>query len=236
MGNRIVAALTGVAMLFSLATASSATVMISELMYNPNSTEAIPVQTEWVEIYNYGSDPVDISGWYLADEDGVSSIALPAGTFIAPGQAIVLFPAVITLADFQAAWGTGFLAFPMDFEALFGLSNSPSPTNEILELRDSLGNPVDIVNYDDAAPWPLDTPDGPSIYVLPGFLDPVSNDNGANWARSQVGVHGAYAVTKTAIFNGNDVGSPGVVVPEPGTLCAMGMGVLGLLARARRRS
>lgn len=236
MGKRIAAVLCGCALLLAAGTASNATVMISEMMYNPNSVESIPVQTEWIEIYNYGTGLVDISGWYISDEDGVSSITIPAGTFISPGQAIVLYPAVITLADFQAAWGTGFVAFPMDFESLFGLSNSPSPTNEILVLRDASGNAVDTVNYDDAAPWPPDTPDGPSIYVLPGFLDPIANDNGANWARSQAGVHGAYAVTRTAIFNGNDVGSPGVVVPEPGTLGALGIGLAGLMAALRRRA
>jgi len=236
MGTRIAAALIGCAMLISVCPALGSTVMISEIMYNPNSVEAIPVQTEWIEIYNYGTAPVDIGGWYVSDEDGASSITIPAGTFIAPSQAIVLYPAVISLLEFQAAWGTGFEAFPMDFESLFGLSNSPSPTNEILVLRDASGNAVDTVNYDDAAPWPLDSPDGPSIYVLPGFLDPVSNDNGANWARSQAGVHGAYAVTKTAIFNGNDVGSPGVVVPEPATLAALGIGLAGLAARLRRRA
>ncbi|BCW98027.1 MAG: hypothetical protein KatS3mg024_0854 [Armatimonadota bacterium] len=236
MAKSIGVVLLGCALVLAMCPPSQGTVMISEIMYNPNSTEAIPVQTEWIEIYNYGTASVDISGWYISDEDGASSVTIPAGTFISPGEAIVLFPSVITVADFQAAWGTGFTAFPMDFESLFGLSNSPSPTNEILVLRDALGNAVDTVNYDDAAPWPLDTPDGPSIHVLPGFLNPIANDNGANWARSQVGVNGAFAVSQTLIFNGNDAGSPGVVVPEPGTLVALGIGLASLMGGLRRKA
>jgi len=237
MSIRRAAALIGCVLMLSVAGASNAQVLISEIMYNPDSAENIPVQTEWVEIYNAGALSVDIGGWYIADEDGASSIGIPSGVMIAPKQAVVLFPQVTSLADFQAAWGSGFAAYAQDFEPLFGMANSPSASNEILTLRDSGGALVDQVNYDDASPWPSDSPDGPSIYLLPAFLDPTANDNGANWARSAVGVDGAYAVTVTSIYTGpEDVGSPGAVVPEPGSMVALGAGLIGMAGMLRRKA
>lgn len=200
-------------------------VMISEIMYNPDSSEANPNDSEWLEIYNYGTTTVDISGWYLEDEDGATA-AFPAMTFIAPGEAIVICPDIVTVTDFQAAWGVGFQILPVggfyfgSATGIFGtdlggLSNSPGATNEVLTLKDAAGMLVDEANFDDAAPWPVDSPDGPSIYVLPQFLDTNQNDNGANWARSTDTVDGAFFNTQTAIFGGVDTGSPGVVAFNP---------------------
>jgi hypothetical protein len=201
-----------------------ADVVITEIMYNPNSFEPLISNgnmTEWVEIYNAGSAPVDISGWYLSDEDG-SSGGLPPGSMLGPKEAAVIHNEVVSSADFQAAWGTGFQNFGVSnwgLPGLIGLSNSPSPTNEILTLRNASGQTMDVANYDDDPPWPSDVPDGPSIYVLP--RPPCSigtaNDDGANWARSAVGVDLGRANVVVGPFNGNDVGSPGsvVVVTDP---------------------
>ena len=35
-------------------------IVISELMYNPASSERLPVQTEWVELYNRGEEAADL--------------------------------------------------------------------------------------------------------------------------------------------------------------------------------
>ncbi|MEK6675037.1 MAG: IPTL-CTERM sorting domain-containing protein [Planctomycetota bacterium] len=189
-------------------------VIISEIMYNPDSDEASPNDVEWVEIYNNGGSSVDITGWRLQDEDGMTGV-LPAAS-IAAGEAIVIIPSDQQVADFQAAWGVGYQIFPLTgwgTGGLNGLGNSPSAIDEILSLRDAAGVIVDVANYDDEGAWPTDTPDGPSIYVICSALDRVFNDNGIFWKRSLIGVDGAYAVTVTAEFTGpEDVGSPGVVV------------------------
>ncbi len=213
---------------------SQATVIISEIMYNPNSSESAPGYAEWVEIYNTGVAAVDISGWTLRDEDGTSTTTIPAATTIAAGEAVVLFDSDTTLSEFQAAWGSGYQAFALDLNSLSGLSNSPSSTSEILELIDAAAASVDIANYDDSSPWPSDSPDGPSIYVLPNALSAIANDDGANWAASSVGVDGAFNNVMVGNFNGVDTGSPGfVAVPEPGAAMLLLFGLAILRRRCR---
>ena len=47
---------------------STSTVIITEIMYNPASTESRGA-AEWVEIANIGVQPVTLDQWRLADED-----------------------------------------------------------------------------------------------------------------------------------------------------------------------
>jgi len=213
----------------AVAPLAAAQVLITEIMYNPDSYEGTfptkdgpgqPMRTEWVEAHNTGETPVDISGWHLADEDGQTT-GVPGGSTIAPGQTIVFIPADCEVKEFQQAWGEGFTVYQLGRwgrEGLNNLGNSPAADKEILELRDAEGEVVDQVNYDDEGDWPRDTPDGPSIYLLPDGFDPAANDLPANWVRSVVGTHGARENKKTEHFSGTDTGSPGTVpttVAEP---------------------
>lgn len=202
----------------------SGQVLITEIMYNPDSYEGgigkdAPLnQTEWVELYNAGDEAVSLAGFYLQDEDGQTA-PLPEGTTIEPGQAIVLIPSTQAVADFQKAWGTGFDLYRLDGwtgdkDSLSNLANSPSSSNEVLTLRDSEGEIVDEVNYDDEGDWPSDSPDGPSITLNPGALDAEQNDYGSNWSRSENGKLGAKHAEKTDDYSSEDVGSPGKVVTE----------------------
>ncbi len=84
-------------------------VIITEIMYNPASDENSPAITEWIEIYNTTANPIDITGWYIADEDGRSGAFEPY-TLPAHGIAVVIPKGTsskpLTKADFTAAWGT----------------------------------------------------------------------------------------------------------------------------------
>lgn len=211
-----------------LALPSYAQLVITEIMYNPDSHEggvgpnADPNQTEWLEVYNAGDEPVLIAGWRLQDEDG-QTVGLPEGATIAPGEAVVLIPGTQTVEDFRAAWETeeanGFQVFALDGwargdDAMSNLANGPSSTNEVLTLRDAEGEVVDEVNYDDEGDWPTDSPDGPSITLSPDSLNPETNDEGSAWSRSAPGQGGAWQNIKTEDYNGEDTGSPGVVATE----------------------
>ncbi|MFI4861190.1 MAG: lamin tail domain-containing protein [Phycisphaerales bacterium JB063] len=203
-------------------------VLITEIMYNPDSHEggvgqnAEPNQTEWLEIYNTGDEPIAIGGWYLQDEDG-KTVGLPTDATIAPGEAVVLIPGTQTAEDFREAWETedtqGFQVFALagwavGDDPMSNLANGPSDTNEVLTLRNADGEVVDEVNYDDEGPWPSDSPDGPSIALRPDQLHPEANDEGSAWARSEAGTRGAWQNKKTDDYNGTDTGSPGVVAAE----------------------
>ncbi|XAM00849.1 lamin tail domain-containing protein [Phycisphaeraceae bacterium D3-23] len=224
----LVLAACAAALLGGCATPTAAQIIISEIMYNPDSHEggigdnAPPNQTEWLEIYNTGDEAVSIAGWYLQDEDG-QTVGLPTDASIAPGEAIVLIPGTQTDDDFRAAWETddvkGFQVFALSGWAvgddpMSNLANGPSATNEVLTLRDAEGEVVDEVNYDDEDAWPTDSPDGSSITLRPDQLDAEANDEGSAWARSAEGELGARQNTKTDDYNGTDTGSPGVVTAE----------------------
>ncbi len=216
--------------------------VISEIMYNPNSNNgyfngSVP-RTEWIEVFNPGSAALNMSGWYLRDEDGHSG-QVAGNTIIAPNGTLILIPvgaaasASQAEADFRASWGNicrvASLVGWSDREPLpniGALSNSPAPGTEILTLRKADGTVVDVVNYDDDGTiWPADAAaaapglgTGWSIYLLPGHYNADDNDLGSNWAASLQGIDGADINTQTAIFNGFDIGSPGVLagIADPG--------------------
>ena len=206
----------------TLAPAGLGQVVISEVMYNPDSQEgyhekadqpASPTRTEWVELYNPTDAAVDLAGWVLKDDDGATG-ALPDGASIPAGGAVVIVPDAVTAEQFAAAWGGGITVYPVSGWADGGmnnLANNPDPGKEVLELLDADGNSVDRVAYDDEGDWPGDAPDGPSIYLVAGSLTAEANDTGTNWKKSKDGKSGAMKNTQTDIFDGEDVGSPGKV-------------------------
>jgi hypothetical protein len=181
-------------------------VVISELMYNPDSDESEPGVGEWIEIVNKGNVPVSLDGWTFDDEDTSSWSAFPAGTTLDINQVAVFFDEdFASESQFRASWSVPPSALVIGIE-WGNLANSPSAENEILQLLDNSSAVQDQVNYDDSGDWPSDSPDGPSIYLTDVLAD---NDLGVNWARSSVGMDNA--INPTAPFSTADVGSPGFV-------------------------
>ena len=86
-----------------------------------NEIESNGDTTDWVEVVNTGSTPVDLSGWTVMDNDPVGhanqATPLPAGTILQPGAYFVFDQ-------------------PTDF--VFGLGNGDTVT-----IRDANGNTVD---------------------------------------------------------------------------------------------
>src|SRR5437762_269747 len=63
---------------------AAASIVINEIHYNPDlKTEHV----EFIELFNAGTNTVDLSGWYFSD--GVS-FTFPNGTFLAPGGYLVV--------------------------------------------------------------------------------------------------------------------------------------------------
>ncbi len=58
-------------------------VVINEVMFNSQTEE------DWVELYNTGNSPVNISGWELTDEDG-NIYAFPVDTYIPTGKYLTI--------------------------------------------------------------------------------------------------------------------------------------------------
>lgn len=121
----------------SLTTQGLADVVINEIHHTPRPKQ---VFGEFVELFNSGTEPVDMSGW--AFTDGIQ-FTFPDGTLLSPDEYLVLAedPSVV--------------------EAQYGYSNAIGPyegrldgDGEELILRDALGTVVDRVEYGHGFPWP----------------------------------------------------------------------------------
>ncbi len=196
-------------------------IIISEIMYDPQGSDT---NKEWVEIYNTGSTSVDLGGWTLEDiQDGSVSSIIQAGTVLLPSQALVLTG---DSALFDMNWGNGINRLQLG--SFPTLANTPSPTNEIIAIRDNFGIIRDQVNYDDEFGWPdLVGSDGESIFLRPDSLSSSQNDFGENWLPSMTGLYGAYFTDMGGL--GENHGSPGFVetqtqqpfVPSPDAVWSM---------------
>lgn len=143
-------------------------IVINEIMYNPPDTQGLDDYWEWLELYNNDDVTVDLSGWSF--NSGIEFI-FPQGTTMAPGDFLVVARDPDTLATFY----TG-----LDMVGPFGgaLNNA----GESLQLVDGSQNVIDVVLYDDTAPWPVE-PDGsgPSLSLINPSLD---NNLAENWLPS----------------------------------------------------
>ncbi len=165
--------------------AGGGTVLITEIMYNPpeSGTDSL----EYVELYNFGTEAVEMTGWTT---DGFV-LTFPAYT-LAAGEFLIL--AVNEMAFRNAFSYTGDV---LQWE-MGALSNN----GERIALVDANGNVVDEVTFDDVAPWPME-PDGngPSLVLCDITAD---NNDGNNWQAASAGTG--------LFFEGSELkGDPGVL-------------------------
>lgn len=183
---------------------NDASIIISELMYNPASDETSPGIGEWIEVANAGTSATDLSGWLFDDEDATNWGSIPSGTILSQKQVAVFFDSAFTDAStFRSEWSVPASALVVGI-SWGSLGNTPAPGNEVLQLLDNHGIERDVVNYDDTSPWPTQI-EGRSIYLKTLSAD---NNAGANWARSVSGTAKAVSAIGPT-FSTADVGSPG---------------------------
>ncbi len=115
--------------------------------------------TDWLEIYNGGESPVDLSGWYLADSNNNVSM-IPSGLSIAPGAFLVLSEGPLPGVDTDSLH--------------FGLNASA----DILSLYTSAGSQIFTMGWNES--WPVN--DTGIIYLLnPAF----SFTSPTSWAAAE---------------------------------------------------
>lgn len=204
---------------------------ITEFLNNPGATES----TEWVELFNFSPNAIDLSGWTMSDEIGdlstLPDIILPSGGFL-----------ILTgnKAEFEAEWFGGIEnAFVWEFSAGFGLNNTFDQiiiTNALAEVvwniawvNDELSSLATFLTATDFAITDFGSLAFPGIsrsgddLGISGFLGYQQNDITSDpWAVSSVT---------------DDVGSPlaggFAAIPSPGSIWLLG---LVMLKRRRRRS
>lgn len=201
----------------ALVSAANAGILITEVMYDPAGGN----EHEYVELYNTGATDVDLTGYTIADADLANTFTIPSGTIPAGGTALVvrIDATARLLANYQNAWGD-----------LNYIEGNPWPTytnsGDTVSLFDTGDTLIAEVNYRASNGYPSSN-DSASIYMLD--VNAANPYDASNWALSQDGVDGAHFGNSP---RAGDVGSPGVVVPEPATLVLI---LLSCSAVIRRR-
>ena len=146
---------------------AAASIVINEIHYNPDlKTEHV----EFIELFNKGTNAVDLSGWYFSD--GVS-FTFPNGTFLAPGGYLVVAQ---DPAGVQSKFGAS---------ALGPWTGTLNNEGERIVLRNAAGGIENEVDYQQGFPWPtVGNSPGYSIELVNPSFD---NNLGANWRASVAG-------------------------------------------------
>lgn len=177
------------------AQAAAGDVVINELLYS----ELAPASSDFLELFNRGSESVDISGWSFynitLDPASYPGSVFPAGTVIPPGGYLV---GAADPTAFATTYGR-----PADFSFLgTGLSSKGEEVVLCTAADAGACSPTvtaaaDRVAYGVTAPWPS-SPNGtgPSLELVDPFAD---NNVAANWGASTVvnGTPGA----QNSVFN-----------------------------------
>lgn len=135
-------------------------IVINEIMANPDSVA--DSAGEYVELFNYGTTPIDLQNWIIADNFGVDTIKT---SLVVPGGGYVLLG-----ANADPALNGG-IQVDFDFKSDIALAN----TADRFTLKDPTGTTIDSVAY---------VSGGVSVGASRGVMDPSadnSNVNGANW-------------------------------------------------------
>ena len=145
----------------------AASVVLNEIHYDPDvKTEPV----EFVELYNAGDEPADVSSWSLTD--GIS-YTFPAGTVLPPGDFLVVSQDPAALRQKFAV------------ESLGPFQGKLSNEGDAIVLLDGDGQRQDEVAYQLGFPWPTvgDAPGNSIELVQPG----LDNDLAGSWRSSVSG-------------------------------------------------
>jgi hypothetical protein len=167
-------------------------VVINEIMHSPLSGG------EYVELYNPGAQPIDLSGWQVGVAD--ERYRLPFGTMLGPTSYLVLADTQPALTNAYAELGNGAAMverYPgyklWDWPIVFtSATEYASRVREVdaltlpgtggtVQVLDVMTNVIDAVTYAIASPWPTNT--GSSLELIH-----VSDDNSVatNWRLSAI--------------------------------------------------
>ena len=140
-------------LLLGFAPLAEATVVISEVLADPPSDdtgdanqdgERHSSHDEFIELYNTGEAPIDISGWRLGDSSSSDNFfQFPANAVIEPGSYVVLF---------GGGNPTGFTVPVYTDDGTIG-SRGLSNEGEDVHLIDDTGDMVAVISH---RPWPTE--------------------------------------------------------------------------------
>ncbi len=130
--------------------------IVTELMYNSPDTDV-----EWIEIHNASGGPIDLTGWYVLDDNDTHEHMLLSGVMAADD--VMLLVGDEALFNVQYPGVTNY--FPVFFQtegATWALGNG----GDGVRIHDNTDALVFAMDYDDSDPWPEACDgDGPSLLL-----------------------------------------------------------------------
>ena len=162
-------------------------VVINEIMYHHAPSYPAGVYAacpeQWVELFNRGTQPADLSGWQL---DGGIQFVFPPSTVLAAGGYLVVARDAAALQS----------KYP-GISILGNFTGQLSHRGELIALKDAAGNVVNEVHYFDNGRWPAYADGGGSSLEL---IDPYSDNRRAeSWAASD---ESSRSVWQTVTYRG----------------------------------
>ncbi|MEJ2494064.1 MAG: lamin tail domain-containing protein [Ignavibacteriaceae bacterium] len=154
---------------FSIDTSATKEIVINEINYN--SAESFD-SGDWVELYNYNDQAIDISNWYFSDSDSNHKFIFPEGTVIEAKEYLVL-------VENDSAFSAHFPGVNNRIgEMGFGLKGS----GEFIKLVNDKEQIIDSLTYDDTLPWPFEADGaGATLELIDASKD---NSLAENWQAS----------------------------------------------------
>lgn len=134
------------------------TIVINEINYNSNNSAQDP--GDWIELYNPGPNPVNLSGWSFHDNN--NDYSFPSGMVIEADAYIVLIENSLQFTSI----------FPNVSNTLGNLPFSLSNKGERISLFNPSKCLSDYVTFDDRAPWDtLPDGNGPTLSLIAPSMD-----------------------------------------------------------------
>ena len=165
----VTASVLSVSARFELDCVPAGAVVINEIQYNA-PVDADP--GDWVEIHNSMGVDLDLGGWTFGDSDPDHAYTIPEGTLLPSGGYMVLCADKVAFSRVHPAAGA----------VLGDLGFSLAGGGETIGLLDGAGNLVDVVEYDDFAPWPPEADGGGATLALEN--PSLDNEDARNWSAS----------------------------------------------------
>lgn len=144
-------------------------ITISEINYN--SLDDTLDSGDWIELYNYGTSSVDLSGWTFKDGNDYNGYSIPNGTVLNAGDYLVVAADLIKFSNVNPTVTN--LAGPLGFKL--------SSSGEDIRVYDNYNRFYTSVKYNNKAPW-SELADGKG-----GTLELIDPNNDLNDASSWFG-------------------------------------------------
>ena len=146
--------------------AAPAQLCVSEFNYNSDGSLNAH---DWIELHNYGSVPLNLSGWQLRDQNDFDSFIFPIGTVIPANGYLVV-------ASDLTAFNT---IYPSVSNVIGPLGFNLSNGGDQIRILDNNGQVFYSFYYQDISPWPLSADGGG--YTCELIANTADPNDGNNW-------------------------------------------------------